>query len=244
MSRVIHSENVEKLVSRQGRLWDLRREMEKQLLRSGRGKVGELSFGPYLLISRELGAGAIKVGALVGQRLHWPVFDRRIVDEIARTAHVREQLVETVDEHARNVFEDIVREVLMPRGIGTDSYLYNLRRVVLTLGHQGDVIIIGRCADQILPPEFGLRVRLVAPLEERVRRVQEREELTYGAAREMIHSADREREEFVRRYFSRDSTDPHNYDLVINTGGKKLETVAEIVMGALQWKLGVASPAK
>lgn len=144
-----------------------------------------------------------------------------------------------LDERVRSSLDNIIRDMLMPGEIGTDSYLYNLRRVVLTLGHQGDVIIIGRAAGHILPGQFGLYVRLVAPLEERIQRVAEREGLTQHAARERIREADRERAKFIRRYFARDEKDPLNYDLIINTGGKAMEAVAEFVLAALRQKLGV-----
>lgn len=245
MLHVIHSGNVEKLVARQGRLYDLKRQSEKEAWRNGRGKVGEVSFGPYVLISREKGAGGIDLAELVGKRLGWPVFDRAIVDEISREACVREQLVEVLDERVRSNLEDIIREMLMPRGLGTDSYLYNLRRVVLTLGHQGEVVILGRGAEYSLPSQFGLRVRLVAPLEARIQHLHERDGISLEAARKEIQKVDQERKEFARRYFDRDVEDPLNYDLVINTGGMnmKMERVAGIVMAALAQKLDVA-PAK
>jgi Cytidylate kinase-like family len=245
MSRTVHSGNVEKLVARQGRLWDLKRQSEKEGLRNGRGKVGEVSFGPYVLISREKGAGGIDLADLMGQRLGWLVFDRAIVDEISREAHVREQLVEKVDEHVRGNLEEIIRDMLMPQGLGTDSYLYNLRHVVLTLGHQGEVVILGRGAEYILPAQFGLRVRLVAPLEARIRHLHERDGISLEAARKEIQKVDPERKEFARRSFDRDVEDPLNYDLVINTGamGMKMEPVAALVLAALAQKLGV-EPAK
>ena len=239
MTHVIQSENVQKLVAKQGRLWDLKKQSAKQLWRNGRGMAGRIAFGPYLLISREMGAGGLVVAERVGRKLNWPVFDREIVDVISREANVREQLVESVDEHVRGSLEDFIRDVLMPRGLGTDSYLMNLRRVVLMLGHQGDVVIVGRGAEQILPGPFGLRVRLVAPLEERIQRVQERKGISRDDALETIQSADRERGEFLRRQFGRDAKDPLNYDLVLNTGGMEMDRVVLMVLSALQRKLGV-----
>lgn len=246
MLRTIHSKNVEKLVARQGRLWDLKRQSEKESPRKGRGIVGEVSFGPYVLISREKGAGGIDLADWVGQCLSWPVFDRAIVDEIARQAHVRQQLVETLDERARSSVEDIIRDVVMPHGIGTDSYLYNLRRIVLTLGHQGEVVILGRGAEYILPREFGLRVRLVAPLEARIQHLHARDGISLEEARKEIQKVDPERKKFARQYFDGDVENPLNYDLVINTAGlnMKMDRVGATVLAALAQKLGVAPEEK
>ena len=56
--------DIEDLVRKQialYRAYDIRAENEE---RSGRGKQGKLSYGPYLLISREKGAGGSEVGNL------------------------------------------------------------------------------------------------------------------------------------------------------------------------------------
>ena len=54
----------------------LREDRER---RPGRGQEGGLFYGPYLLISREKGAGASTVARLAGQRLGWQVFDSEII---------------------------------------------------------------------------------------------------------------------------------------------------------------------
>jgi hypothetical protein len=245
MPRIVHSGNVEKLVARQGRLYDLKRQSAAEALRNGRGKFGEVSFGPYVLISREKGAGGIDLADRLGERLGWPVFDRAIVDEISREAHVREQLVEMLDERVRSQLDEIIRDVLMPRGLGTDSYLFNLRRVIMTLGHQGEVVILGRGAEYILPGQFGLRVRLVAPREARIQHLHARDGISLQEARKEIEKVDPERKEFARRYLAGNVDDPLNYDVVINTGGvdMNMDRAAGIVLAALDEKLGV-KPAK
>lgn len=239
MPHPVHSENVQKLVSKQVTLWNLKRQSDRAWLRNGRGEVGRLAFGPYLLISREKGSGGLKVAEIAGDRLGWPVFDRKIVEEIGRQAHVREQLVESVDERARGILDDLVREMLLQHEMVTDSYFYNLKKVILMLGHQGDVVIVGRGAEFILPGEFGLRVRLVAPLAARIERVRELTGLSLEAAREEVVKTDHERAEFVRRQFGREAGDHLDYDLIINTGAVPLEKAAETVLAALEHKLGV-----
>src|SRR5208337_2216422 len=107
---------------------------------------GGLFYGPYLLISREKGAGGNAVGRLVGKRLGWQVFDNEIVDEIAKTANVHRQLIESLDEHDRAMIEDLISQMLNPEDVGTSGYLVLLKQIVLTLGHQGDVVIVGRGA--------------------------------------------------------------------------------------------------
>src|ERR1035438_91205 len=161
--------DVEQYVKRQIAIFQANELEEKRLenreQRPGRGKEGDLLYGPYLIISREKGAGGNTIARLAGERLGWQVFNNEIVDEIAKKAHVRRQLIESLDERNRETIQDKVRELLNPQQIGTSGYLGFLRQVVFTLGHQGDVVIVGHGARFILPKQFGLCVRMVAPIE-------------------------------------------------------------------------------
>ena len=207
--------------------------------RPGRGKEGDLFYGPYLTISREKGAGGNAVARLVGKRLGWRVFDNEMVDEIAKQAHVRRQLIESLDERDQAMIQAIIGQLLAPEGFDTADYLGYLKQVVLALGHQGDVIIVGRGARFILPSQFGLCVRMVAPIEARIRRVADKANLSLVAARVEVEKSDLERVKMVRRHFGRDVTDPLSHDLMINTAAISLEAAAEVVITALRQKLGV-----
>jgi len=192
-----------------------------------------------LLISREKGAGGNTVARLVGKRLGWQVFDNEMVDEIAKQAHVRRQLIESLDERVQATIQDIINQLLIPGEIGESDYLSYLKQVVLALGHQGDVIIVGHGARFILPSQFGLCVRMVAPIEARIRRVADKTNLSLAAARVEVEKTDRERVKMVHHHFGQDATDPLSHDLMINTAAISLEAAAEVVITALRQKLGV-----
>lgn len=231
--------DVEKYVKDQIAVFQANELLENRERRPGRGKEGNLSYGPYLIISREKGAGGNTVARLVGKRLGWQVFNDEIVDEIAQKAHVRRQLIESLDERDRATIQDIIGQWLNPQGIGTSDYLVYLKQVVLTLGHQGDVVIVGHGARFILPGQFGLCVRMVAPIEARTRRIADKARLSLDAARVEVERTDRERVKLIRRHFGHDVTDPLSHDLIINTAAMNAETAAEVVITALQRKLGV-----
>ena len=237
-----HASSLEQLIEQQMTRWELARRKRLQQERPGRGKLGRLYFGPYVLISREKGAGGHQVANLIGQKLGWQVFDRQIVDAIAERTKMRQQLVEYLDEKTRGGLEEFLRHVLT-KEIGTTDYLRHLRQVLLTLGQQGDVVIVGRGAEHILPAQFGLRVRMVAPFYLRVDRIASANGLTTEAADPLVAKVDQERKDFVHNQFQKDIRDPMSYDLVINTGALTVEGTAEIVMEALRQKLHVVPAA-
>ena len=242
MTPAEHATSLEQLIEQQMTRWDLTRRKRMQQERPGRGKLGRLYFGPYLLISREKGAGGHQVANLIGQKLGWQVFDRQIVDAIAERTKMRQQLVEYLDEKTRGGLEEFLRNVLT-KEIGSTDYLRHLRRVLLTLGQQGDVVIVGRGAEYVLPAQFGLRVRMVAPFEVRVDRIASANGLATEAADALVTKVDQERKDFIRSQFQNDMRDSMNYDLVINTSALTVEGTAEIVMAALRQKLHVVPAA-
>jgi cytidylate kinase len=235
--------NVEDYIKKQIAVYQANELQEKRLenreRRPGRGKEGDLFYGPYLLISREKGAGGSTVAQLVGKRLGWQVFNKEIADAIAQKAHVRRQLIESLDERERATIQDIIGQWLNPEEIGTSGYLVFLKQIVLTLGHHGDVIIVGRGARYILPSQFGLSVRMIAPIEARIRRTADKAHLSLDAARVEVERIDHERVKLIRRHFRHNVADPLSHDLTINTGAMNVEAAAEVVITALQRKLGV-----
>ena len=218
------------------RAYDIRSE---KFHRAGRGEQRNLSFGPYLLISREKGAGGSAVGHLAGERLGWQVSDKTIVDAIAEKANVRRELIESLDEQDRKRINRIAREFLSHASFKRAAYLATLREIILAIGHQGDAVIVGRNAHHILPTQFGVRARMVAPMEVRVRRTASKNNLSLKAARIEVEKSDRERARLTRRDYGADRNDPLHYDLIINTAELSLEAAAEIVVSAARQKLNV-----
>jgi cytidylate kinase len=233
-----HGTSLERLIEQQITRWDLARRRQAQRERPGRGKLGRIYFGPYLLISREKGAGGHEVAKVIGERLGWQVFDRQIVDAIAERTQMRQQLIETLDERTRGGLEEFLRDVLT-KEMGSTNYLIHLRQVLLTLGQQGDVVIVGRAAEYILPHQFALRARMVAPFDVRVERIAKAGGLTPDAAHALVAKVDQERKDFVHGHFQKDLRNPLHYDLVVNTGPLTVGGTAEIVLAALKQKLGV-----
>lgn len=228
-----------KLVERQIAAWELRRRVEDLGQRAGRCLEENVAYGPCLLISRERGCGGERLARLAGERLGWHVFDREIVNEIAQLAHVRQQLIGSIDQRVRTIWEDDWRPELQPEDIGYETYLRCLRQVIRTLGHQGDVVILGRGAMYLLPSRCALRVRVVAPFQLRVEQIAEATVMPLKEAQALVHRIDGERAAFIRKNFGRDIGLLSEYDLVVNTGEITVEAATEIVLTGLRRKLGV-----
>lgn len=220
------------------RAYDIRQDRQRRA-RDDRRFVRR-RHGPYLLISREKGAGGSAVAKRVGARVGWQVFNDEIIDAIAQKAQVRRELVESLDEHDRTAIQDVVGRLLQQQPLGLREYLAHLQEVLLTLGRQGKVVIVGRGAEYVLPSQHGLRVHMVAPVDVRVGRIAHGENLSNKEARAAIAKADRERKNLARKHYRRDWADPLHHDLIINTAELTVPAVAEVVIASLKQKLGLS----
>jgi cytidylate kinase len=231
--------NMERLVAKQVLLCELKRSLEAEGQRPPPVRVEEIAYGPCLLLSRECGSGGDEVARMVAEQLGWHVFDRDIVEEIAQRAHVRQQLVESVDEHVRARWREQLHRTHKGESIARDTYLYYLREVLLALGHHGDVVIVGRGARYLLPPECAVGVRVIAPLKWRASHWTETQGGSFTEALDRVQQCDDDRTEFIRKAFGHEAGLPLDYDLVLNTGRLSIEKAAQVVLETLRIKLGV-----
>ncbi len=188
------------------------------------------SVGPYITLSRETGAGGGEIAAIVGCKLGWEVLDNNILDYVAERYRLLRSMLELVDETTSNWAFDIFGAWFDHKVVSHEKYLVHLNRVVLAAARRGNVVIVGRGANFLLPRSQGLAVRIVASERYRIEQVMRRHKLTETEARKFIAEIDRGRREFVLRFFHHDVTDPRLFDLVINTDPLGPQAAADAIV--------------
>jgi cytidylate kinase len=76
---------------------------------------------------------------------------------------------------------------------------------------------VGRGACFVIPAAENIRLRFIASLESRVKKVAEDLNVSADEARRQIYNVEAQRRSFTRRYFYTNIEEPTLYDLVINT---------------------------
>ncbi len=190
---------------------------------------------PIITVSREAASGGTDLGRVLANRLGHSFWDQELVHEIARLAKVPEHLVASLDENRRSVIEQFVSGLIDARATD-DDYVSQLHRVVNGLVARGSAVVVGRGAQFIVRPELSLRVRVVAPLAQRVAYVMEREHLTEARAEARVREVEEMRRSFVRRTFGVDVTDASHYDVVINLGTVRIDQAVEVLCAAYEAK--------
>ena len=91
------------------------------------------------------------------------------------------------------------------------------RRVVEHVAEKGSCVIVGRGSQQFLKNrQDTLRVFLYAPREDKVRRLLRRGK-SEKEAEELVDSVDRERADFIQKYFNVEWPDRAIYHAMLNT---------------------------
>lgn len=110
---------------------------------------------------------------------------------------------------------------------------------------QGSVVIVGRGGQAVLKDAPGvLHVRIFAPLNVRVKRIQYREmswmaqELQLAEAKKAVAEHDKAAEAYVRRFYHIDWSDPDHYHLLINTAKWGMEDAAHLISRSVAYLPG------
>ncbi len=226
--------HAEEIVSRNLAQWESRRRaLEEEGLHPPERP------GPYLSISRQAGSGAEALVEELSLRLGWRSYDRTLLEEMAHRARVDERVMERIEKGSHNSLHEAILLSLERGYPGHHVYFKHMAALVSSLGLEGRVILVGRGAHFLLPPEAGLRVRCVAPWEKRVEEIRRRHQCSLTEARERLERVDKRRREMVWKFFRRELDDVQAYDLVVNLGALDLKAAVEAVCSALEAKLQV-----
>jgi hypothetical protein len=193
-------------------------------------------------ISRQAGCGALEVAEKLADFLQpqtpkdapaWTVFDRNLVEKVLEDHHLPQRIGKFMPENWISEIEDTIDELF---GLHPPAWILvrQTAETILRLARLGNVILIGRGSNIItakLPHAF--HVRLVAPLENRIKQIQKSDQLDRNGAIELIRREDRGRKRYLKRYYKKDVGDPLLYDLTINTGLTGFDEAARIIADAV-----------
>jgi hypothetical protein len=234
------SSHVGHLINRQVSLWESKQRVEVEGAAAVLHTLAHLPEGPWITISTQLGAGGPELAEGLAAQLGWQVFDKEILGEIAKHTNSREKVLSRLDDHAVGAFEDYVANLLVPGNLGRSAYALELMRVLWAIARQGQAIMLGRGANWLLDPRYGLRLRAIAPVETRAAWLTRTQKISTADAIRRVEEDNVDRAKFMRQVYKQDIDNPLGYDLVVNLGTIALEPAVDLVVAALASKLTVA----
>jgi cytidylate kinase len=181
-----------------------------------------------ITIEREYGSGGGEIAQLLSKQLGWKLWDQLLTEEIARLAECPKAVVQLREERTDPLYYRLFKSFL--RGsyegslnahklkvVDSESILKLTERVVLHAAKTGNSVIVGRGSQHFLSDrQDTLRLFLYAPREDKRRRLLARGK-SPEEAEELVDTVDRERADFIQKYFHVEWPDRTMYHTMINT---------------------------
>ena len=227
--------SIDSILDRQVGKWES--EKSAHVLEPGARDRPATTGQPILTVSRQRGSGGSLLAQQIAERFGLTLLHRDVIDRICESSGYQRRIVESLDGHARSQLQLWVESVLQGAYVDASDYVKHLLEVIYSISQLGGVVVVGRGANFIPGHERGFHIRVVAPLEVRIRNLAEREGLAGRDALREIERSDRERTGWVRKVFGRSIDDPLGYDLVINHASISMESATSLVAAAAQEKL-------
>lgn len=204
-----------------------------------------------ITIEREYGAGGSVVAEELARHFGWQVLDQELTKRIAAEACVDHKVVEGCDEcidrplrRLAKVFWRGSYERMLPmsdeRVFDADCMVEMATKIITEAGNQGRCVIVGRGAPYILRQRRdAFHVFLYAPRDFKIQRLSHR--MSEKEATDLVDTIDRERAEFIKRYFNKDWPCRALYNMMINTSNG-VDLAVETILSAMKVAEAAAQP--
>jgi len=195
-------------------------------------------------IEREYGCGGGEIAQLLARQLGWKLWDQLLTEEIARLAECPKAVVALREERTDPLYYRLFKSFL--RGsyegslnapklklVDSESILKITERVVQHAAKTGNSVIVGRGSQHFLRDrQDTLRVFLYAPKEDKIRRLLARGK-GEEEAKQLVDIVDRDRADFIQKYFHVEWPDRAIYHTMINTAIGD-EAVAHMILEVMK----------
>ena len=204
--------------------------------------AAEITPGPVICISREVGCGGVNVARLLASELDkqslgkkWKVLSKEILQESARELNMDpNKLRSYMKEGDRSLFDDILSAFNEKRYKSDRKISKTLIDLISSFANDGYCIIVGRAGHIITRDiEKSLLVKLTAPLDWRIKQIMEKNNLTLRGAVEFIEKTEKERENF-RKHIAGDTLKGDEFDLTINLARMNMNEAISLIQSAAQ----------
>lgn len=181
-----------------------------------------------ITIEREYGSGGGVIAEKLAARLGWKLWDQLMTQEIARRMECECHAVEKHEEHRDPAYYRLLKAFMRgsqegsqnaPRikMVDTECVREVAHKLLGEIAQEGNCVIVGRGSAYYLCARTDtFHVFVYAPFHERVRRLMETGK-SEKEAEGLAETVDRDRADFIKRYFKVDWPARHCFHLMVNS---------------------------
>ena len=207
-----------------------------------------------ITISRLYGSGGSEVAERVARALGWSLLDNAFVEAVAERLGVAPEEVSAREERVPSLVERLGEAMalgspeMLPASAEAilppteDRILDVTRRVIEEAVARGPVVLVGRGAQSFLAARAdALHVFCYAPPEALARRAARRLNVAVEHARKVVEETNRNREQYVHKYWKRSWRAHENYHVCVNTEWLGLDGAAALVVALARERFGLGA---
>ncbi len=200
--------------------------------------------GPTITISREVGCNGLLVANAIIQKLNkqnplsdWRVLSKEIfhksAEELDLEYHQIAKIFKKTDKYS---FEEILKAFGDKQFKSERKIVKTVKEVIRSFAVDGFCIIVGR-AGHIIAKDLrnAIHIRLVAPLEYRIKNIMNKNDYSREQAIEFINKVEKERVNF-RKAINEKELKEDNFDLTINLASFNEDALVELIEFAITTK--------
>jgi cytidylate kinase len=199
------------------------------------------STGPIITFSREYGCFATQTAQNLVEVLthktknNWIYVTKEILEESAKELQVtKQEIAHLFGADEKTFLGDLVISFSKKKYATDSNIIKTIQSVVRKYAENGNTIIIGRAGCVIAKDiQHAVHVKLIAPLEVRIKRIKERYDLSYEDARLKVINTDDKRKKFMS-FFKGDLPDSELFDLVLNNHKLSEREIIEIIIKLME----------
>lgn len=192
-------------------------------------------------IGREFGSMGKLVGEKLAERLGIKCYDKELLQKAAKESGFCEEIFENHDEKPTNSFlYSLVMDTYSAGNYSSAPFLdMPLNHKVFLaqfdaikkIAENESCVIVGRCADYALAnnPDC-INIFVHAELEDRVKLVSKRMDLTENKARDLVLKNDKKRASYYNYYTCKKWGDSRSYDLTLNTSKLTVDQCVDMII--------------
>ncbi len=179
---------------------------------------------PIITLSRGSKSGGLALANLLSEELNcYNLISREVLVKASEEYGITEEALSEAMNKPVKLWE---RSSHNPRHL----YLSLIRAALLEYASQGCMIYHGNAGHFLLGDlSWVLKVRLIAPIEQRISMLQQAMDLDRPEAAQYISKVDEDRKRWTKFLYGEDWADPTNFDIVINLQTMSLKTACDTV---------------
>ncbi len=205
-----------------------------------------------ITIGRQYGSAGLEIGKKLAEELGVAIYDKEMLKRAAKESGLCEEIFETHDEKPTSSFlYSLVMDTysLSYSSSGFADMPFNHKvflaqfDTIKKIADEGPCVMVGRCADYALSDyKNAIHVFIYADIEQRIRRIAKKYDLTDAKAKDLINKTDKKRASYYNYYTNKEWGNAKGYDLCLNSGKLGVDGTVKAILEYMKIRSAITDP--